>query len=265
MATDRGRAAGPAGRARGRAQGDAGDDPGRRRARDGPGSCSAACARWTRSSRSRTASPPAPTRRATSRRSSWSCSSPTATTSSGASSGSRSRRSPATRRCARRSSELQELLAHLEAGNTLRDYSGELPPELEPLTTKPLLAIENGPGGIDLKLEAELAELGDEEAAAVPGRAVGARGGRAAAARRARPDHVLHRRREGDARVDAAPRPDGARGGGVDPLRHRARLHPLRDDLDRTTCSRPARTPRRRGAARSGSRARPTTSRTATS
>ncbi|HSX21799.1 MAG TPA: DUF933 domain-containing protein, partial [Gaiellaceae bacterium] len=31
--------------------------------------------------------------------------------------------------------------------------------------TKPLLAIENGPGGIDLKLEAELAELPAAEAA----------------------------------------------------------------------------------------------------
>jgi ribosome-binding ATPase len=61
---------------------------------------------------------------------------------------------------------LQELLAHLDAGNTLRDFPGELPAELEPLTTKPLLAVENGPGGIDLKLEAELAELPDEEAAA---------------------------------------------------------------------------------------------------
>lgn len=61
---------------------------------------------------------------------------------------------------------LSELLAHLDAGNTLRDFPGELPLELEPLTTKPLLAVENGPGGIDLKLEAELAELPDEEAAA---------------------------------------------------------------------------------------------------
>ena len=61
---------------------------------------------------------------------------------------------------------LRELLAHLDTGNTLRDFPGELPPELEPLTTKPLLAVENGPGGIDLKLEAELAELSDEEAAA---------------------------------------------------------------------------------------------------
>ena len=62
--------------------------------------------------------------------------------------------------------QLHELLAHLEGGATLRDYPGDLPVELEPLTTKPLLAVENGPGGIDLKLEAELAELSDEEAAA---------------------------------------------------------------------------------------------------
>ena len=33
------------------------------------------------------------------------------------------------------------------------------------MTTKPLIAVENGPGGIDLKLEAELAEMSDEEAA----------------------------------------------------------------------------------------------------
>ena len=61
---------------------------------------------------------------------------------------------------------LKELLAHLDAGKTLRDFPGELPAELEPLTTKPLIAIENGPNGIDLQLEAELAELPDEEAAA---------------------------------------------------------------------------------------------------
>jgi ribosome-binding ATPase YchF (GTP1/OBG family) len=62
--------------------------------------------------------------------------------------------------------ELEKLLAHVEAGGRLADYPGELPGELEPLTTKPLLALVNGPGGIDLKLEAELAELPDEEAAA---------------------------------------------------------------------------------------------------
>ncbi len=61
---------------------------------------------------------------------------------------------------------LEGVLAHLEAGRPLSEFSGELPGELEPLTTKPFVVIENGPGGIDLKLEAELAELPQEEAAA---------------------------------------------------------------------------------------------------
>jgi ribosome-binding ATPase YchF (GTP1/OBG family) len=62
-------------------------------------------------------------------------------------------------------SELERVLAHAEEGKPLSDYPGELPRELEPLTTKPLVVIENGPGGIDLKLEAELAEMPPEEAA----------------------------------------------------------------------------------------------------
>ncbi len=62
--------------------------------------------------------------------------------------------------------ELEAVLAHLESGRSLAEWRGELPAALEPLTAKPLLSIENGPGGIDLKLEAELAELPDEEAAA---------------------------------------------------------------------------------------------------
>jgi ribosome-binding ATPase YchF (GTP1/OBG family) len=61
--------------------------------------------------------------------------------------------------------QLQELLAHLESGKTLKDYDGELPPELEPLTTKPWIAVENGPSGIDLQLEAELAAMSEDEAA----------------------------------------------------------------------------------------------------
>jgi ribosome-binding ATPase YchF (GTP1/OBG family) len=63
-------------------------------------------------------------------------------------------------------SELEQLLAHLDAGASLAEWTRDLPPELDPLTTKPLLAIENGPGGVDAKLEAELAELPAEEAAA---------------------------------------------------------------------------------------------------
>ena len=58
------------------------------------------------------------------------------------------------------------MLAHLEAGKPLTDWTGRAPAELDPLTTKPLIALDNGPGGIDLQLEAELAELSDEEAAA---------------------------------------------------------------------------------------------------
>jgi ribosome-binding ATPase len=60
---------------------------------------------------------------------------------------------------------LEKLLSHLEAEQELSDWPGELPPELEPLTTKPLLAVVNGPSGIDLQLEMELAELPSEEAA----------------------------------------------------------------------------------------------------
>jgi hypothetical protein len=62
--------------------------------------------------------------------------------------------------------ELERVLAHLDAERPLGDYEGVLPPELEPLTTKPLVPVVNGPGGIDLKLEAEVAELPPEEAAA---------------------------------------------------------------------------------------------------
>src|SRR6266545_4263830 len=100
--------------------------------------------------------------------------------------------------------ELERILAHLDASGTLAEWAGELPPELETLTTKPLLAIENGPGGVDAKLEAAL--------------------------RGARPRHVLHRRREGEPRVDPSARGVSARGCGDDPHRHRARLHPLRGD-----------------------------------
>jgi len=60
---------------------------------------------------------------------------------------------------------LEEILAHLETGKPLSDWSRELPRELEPLTTKPLIPVENGPRGIDCKLEMELVELSDEEAA----------------------------------------------------------------------------------------------------
>ena len=60
--------------------------------------------------------------------------------------------------------ELEHVLAHVEGGNSLDSYPGTLPAALDPLTTKPLVPIVNGPGGFDLKLEAELAELSLEDA-----------------------------------------------------------------------------------------------------
>ena len=61
--------------------------------------------------------------------------------------------------------ELERLLAHLDGGATIADWPGQLPGGLEPLPTKPLISVENGPGGIDLKLEAELRDMSAEDAA----------------------------------------------------------------------------------------------------
>jgi ribosome-binding ATPase len=61
--------------------------------------------------------------------------------------------------------QLGELLASINGGTPLAGYPRTLPPGLEPLTTKPLLTVENGPSGIDLELEAELAALDPAEAA----------------------------------------------------------------------------------------------------
>lgn len=60
---------------------------------------------------------------------------------------------------------LERVIAHIDEERPLRDWPGELPPELEPLTAKPLLPIVNGSDGIDLALEAELRDLPPEEAA----------------------------------------------------------------------------------------------------
>ena len=64
------------------------------------------------------------------------------------------------------SERLVEVLAAVDAGTPMSELRGELPAGLEPLTTKPQIVVENGPGGIDLALEAELAQLSEEEAAA---------------------------------------------------------------------------------------------------
>jgi ribosome-binding ATPase len=61
---------------------------------------------------------------------------------------------------------LERLLAHLDGGETLATFTEPIPAELEPLTTKPLLEVVNGPDGVDLELEAELAELPEADASA---------------------------------------------------------------------------------------------------
>jgi ribosome-binding ATPase YchF (GTP1/OBG family) len=66
----------------------------------------------------------------------------------------------------REAAELEVLLAHLDAGGTIAAYEGTVSDALEPLTTKPLVAVENGPAGVDVAFEAEIAELPDAEAAA---------------------------------------------------------------------------------------------------
>jgi ribosome-binding ATPase YchF (GTP1/OBG family) len=60
---------------------------------------------------------------------------------------------------------LEAALAHLGEDRPLRELSGGAPAALDPLTTKPLVTVENGPAGIDAKLELELAGLPPEEAA----------------------------------------------------------------------------------------------------
>ncbi len=61
--------------------------------------------------------------------------------------------------------ELERILAYIDGGQSLSSWDEALPAELEPLTTKPLIEIVNGPAGMDAKLEAELAELEPAEAA----------------------------------------------------------------------------------------------------
>ena len=60
---------------------------------------------------------------------------------------------------------LERLAAHLDAGETVASFAEPIPSELDALTAKPVLEVVNGPGGVDLKLESELAELGEDAAA----------------------------------------------------------------------------------------------------
>src|ERR1700758_1646467 len=72
--------------------------------------------------------------------------------------------------------DLERLRAPLAAARTPAGWEGGLPSELEPLTTKPLLELVNGGDGIDLQLEAELAERSPAEAAEFRGAGESAHG-----------------------------------------------------------------------------------------
>ena len=99
---------------------------------------------------------------------------------------------------------LEQIAAHLEQLRGGQRTGGvEIPPETVLLTVKPLMVILSRPGGIDLKLEAEVPSC-PSGGRRVPRGRVRARCRRAPPRRDARPDHVLlHRRRQGDTRVDA--------------------------------------------------------------
>ncbi len=102
---------------------------------------------------------------------------PIASTSSGASSVSPSRRSRATRRSARRRPSSSASPRTSTPARRWRASLSRCPRELEPLTTKPLLEVVNGPKGIDLKLESELAELSETARPPRSAEALGAGGG----------------------------------------------------------------------------------------
>ena len=161
--------------------------------------------------------------------------------------------------------QLERLLAHLDAGNTLADWDGGA------------AARARAADDEAADLDRERAGRDRPEARGGARRAAGGGGGRVPRRRRVRARRGRAPAREtldlitfftageketrawtlrrGQTAIDAA---------GDDPLRHRARLHPLRGRSAGTTSSPRARTPRRRAPASSGSRRRPTSSRTAT-
>ena len=95
--------------------------------------------------------------------------------------------------------------------------------------------------------------------------AVGARSRDSRGVRPARLHLVLHGRRGRMPRVVDSARHAGAGSGGRDPLRHPARVHPRRGRAVRSRCSRAARSPPAAITASCGSKARSTSSPTATS
>ena len=161
--------------------------------------------------------------------------------------------------------ELRKVLAHVDARRRARELRGRAAGRARAADDEAADRDRERPGRDRPEARGRARRAARRGGGGVPRRQrVGARRDRRPARAGARPDHVLHGGREGHARVDAPQRPDRARRGRRDPLGHRARLHPLRGRRLAATSSSSARTPRSQGTASSGSRARPTSSRTAT-
>ena len=162
--------------------------------------------------------------------------------------------------------ELERLLAHLDAGRRARGLAGRAARRARAADDQAAARrSRTGPAASTDKLEAELAELDPTTRRRRSARATSAL------------DEVVRRLFDaldlisfftaGDKETRAwtlRRGQDGARRRRDDPLRHRARFHPLRGDPLGRPRRRPARTRRPPARACSGSRARPTSSRTAT-
>ena len=108
---------------------------------------------------------------------------------------------------------LAAVLAHLEAGHPLDRLAGRAPPGARSAHHEAAARDRQRPGRDRLQAGGGARRAPGRGGGGVPRWPLGPRRGRPPAQGRARPDHLLHRRREGDARVDASLRPDGARGG----------------------------------------------------
>ena len=146
--------------------------------------------------------------------------------------------------------ELRKVLAHVDGEAPLSDYPGELPARARAADDEAAARGRERAGRDRPRRSRPSSPSSPTRRRPRSATAAPRRSRRSSAGSTTRSTcHVLHRGREGDARVDAPERRDGARRGRDDPLRHRPRLHPLRGDRLVATSSRPARTPRRRGAA----------------
>ena len=111
---------------------------------------------------------------------------------------------------------LEQIAAHLEQLQAVSELGVEIPPELDLLTVKPLMVILKRARRDRPQARSRARRAARGGGRRVPRGRVRARCRRAPPRRDARPDHVLHRRRQGDTRVDA-PQGECVRRGGDGP------------------------------------------------